>query len=48
MRSLAPIGVIGLFVFAASVADAATITGTVTGPDGTRCGPRSSRPAMPS
>jgi len=34
MRSLAPIGVIGLFVFAASVADAATITGTVTGPDG--------------
>src|SRR5204863_2658492 len=35
MRSLAPIGVIGLFVFAASVADAATITGTVTGPDGT-------------
>src|SRR5216683_2996158 len=34
MRLLAPLGVIGLFVFAASFADAATITGTVTGPDG--------------
>jgi streptogramin lyase len=34
MRSFAPLGVIGLFVFAASLADAATITGTVTGPDG--------------
>ena len=38
MRSLAsllaPFGLIGLFVFAASSADAATITGTVTGPDG--------------
>jgi streptogramin lyase len=34
MRSFAPIGVIGLFVFASTFADAATITGTVTGPDG--------------
>src|SRR5437870_11853932 len=34
MRFVAPLGVIGLFVFAASFADAATITGTVTGPDG--------------
>jgi hypothetical protein len=34
MRSFAAIGVIGLFVCAASVVDAATITGTVTGPDG--------------
>ena len=34
MRSLAPLGVLGLIVFAASGADAATIIGTVTGPDG--------------
>src|SRR5438874_3767429 len=34
MRSLAPLGVLGLIVFAAAGADAATITGTVTGPDG--------------
>src|SRR5437016_14484630 len=34
MRSLAPLGVLGLIVFAASGADAATVTGTVTGPDG--------------
>src|SRR5437870_4485948 len=34
MRFVAPLGVIGLFVFAASFADAATITGTVVGPDG--------------
>ena len=33
MRSLGPLGILGL-VMAASVADAATITGTVTGPDG--------------
>ena len=29
---------LGLIVFAASGADAATITGTVTGPDGAQCG----------
>ena len=34
MRSLAPLGVLGLIVFASSCADAATITGTVKGPDG--------------
>src|SRR4030095_14189841 len=34
MRPFAPLGVIGLFVVAASFAEAATITGTVTGPDG--------------
>ena len=34
MRSLAPLGVLGLIVFAAAGADAATVTGTVTGPDG--------------
>ena len=34
MRSLAPLGVLGLVVFASSCADAATITGTVKGPDG--------------
>ena len=34
MRSLAPLGVLGLVVFASSFADAATITGTVKGPDG--------------
>src|SRR4029078_648186 len=34
MRSFAPLGVLGV-VFAVSAADAATITGTVTGPDGT-------------
>src|SRR5215471_19280733 len=28
------IGILGLFLFASSFADAATITGTVTGPDG--------------
>src|SRR5262249_60596836 len=33
MRSLAPLGVLGL-VLAVSSADAATITGTVKGPDG--------------
>ena len=35
MRSLTAIGVVSLFAFAASWAQAATITGTVTGPDGT-------------
>src|SRR5439155_16491743 len=34
MRSLAPLGVLSLIVFAAPGADAATITGTITGPDG--------------
>src|SRR5262245_64437775 len=34
MRSLASLGVLGFVVLAASFADAATITGTVTGPDG--------------
>src|SRR5580704_699298 len=39
MRSLAPLGMLGLgmlgfAVLAASCADAATISGTVTGPDG--------------
>ena len=29
------IGILGLFIFAASFADAATIAGTVSGPDGT-------------
>jgi hypothetical protein len=33
MRSFAPLGVLG-FVVAATAANAATITGTVTGPDG--------------
>src|SRR6478672_7840526 len=33
MRSIAPLGVLGIVV-ALSSADAATITGTVTGPDG--------------
>ena len=33
MRSFAPLGVLGI-IFAASSADAATLTGTVTGPDG--------------
>src|SRR3954470_11804854 len=33
MRSFAPLGVLGI-IFAASAADAATLTGTVTGPDG--------------
>ena len=33
MRSLGPLGILGLLL-AAPVADAATITGTVTGPDG--------------
>jgi virginiamycin B lyase len=35
MPSFARLGVLGLFALAASYADAATITGTVTGPDGT-------------
>jgi len=34
MRSLAHIGILGLFVFAPPFADAATIAGTVKGPDG--------------
>ena len=34
MRSFAPLGIFGLFVLAAPAAQAATITGTVTGPDG--------------
>ena len=34
MRSLAPLGVLGLVVIASSGANAATITGTVTGPNG--------------
>ena len=34
MRPLASIGVFGLFIIATPFADAATITGTVTGPDG--------------
>src|SRR5215813_4098901 len=33
MRLLTPLGVVGL-IFAVSSADAATLTGTVTGPDG--------------
>src|ERR1700733_6045956 len=35
MQRLAPLGVLGLFVLGSSFADAATLTGTVTGPDGT-------------
>ena len=35
MRSLTRFGLVGSVLLAASVADAATITGTVTGPDGT-------------
>ena len=34
MRSLAPLGMLGFVIFASSCADAATISGTVTGPDG--------------
>ncbi|MEA2906543.1 MAG: virginiamycin lyase [Alphaproteobacteria bacterium] len=34
MRSIASLGIIGVVIFAASIADAATIAGTVTGPDG--------------
>src|SRR5262249_20145584 len=34
MRPFANLGLLGCFVFAATAADAATITGTVTGPDG--------------
>jgi len=34
MRSFARLGALGFVLFAASVADAATITGTVTGPEG--------------
>jgi streptogramin lyase/cytochrome c5 len=34
MRSLSPLGILGLVLAAMPVADAATITGTVTGPDG--------------
>src|SRR5207302_504815 len=34
MRSLAPLGILGFVVFASPFADAATISGTVTGPDG--------------
>src|SRR6267142_3029702 len=34
MRSLAPLGLLGFVLFASSLADAASITGTVTGPDG--------------
>jgi virginiamycin B lyase len=34
MRSLTPIGMLGAALLASSAADAATITGTVTGPDG--------------
>jgi hypothetical protein len=34
MRSFAPYGVLGFFAVAATCADAATITGTVMGPDG--------------
>ena len=34
MRSLAPLGVLGLFALTSSFADAATIAGTVKGPDG--------------
>src|ERR1700730_14879765 len=35
MQSLARLGVLGIFALTASYADAATMTGTVTGPDGT-------------
>src|SRR6267154_6179054 len=34
MRSLAPLGMLGFVIFASAGADAATISGTVTGPDG--------------
>src|SRR5258708_38060645 len=34
MRSLAPLGILGFVIFASPFADAATISGTVTGPDG--------------
>src|SRR6202051_3871026 len=34
MRSLAPLGILGFAIFAATCADAATIMGTVKGPDG--------------
>ena len=34
MRSLASLGVFGLFALTSSFADAATIAGTVKGPDG--------------
>src|ERR1700674_1559960 len=34
MRSLAPLGILGFAIFAATCADAASISGTVTGPDG--------------
>src|SRR6202011_5913370 len=34
MRSLAPLGMLGFVIFASPFADAATISGTVTGPDG--------------
>src|SRR6266446_1506173 len=34
MRSLVPLGILGLVVLASAFADAATISGTVTGPDG--------------
>ncbi len=35
MRSLAPLGMLfGFVIFASPLADAATISGTVTGPDG--------------
>src|ERR1700720_4237733 len=34
MRSLAPLGMLGFVIFASPFANAATISGTVTGPDG--------------
>jgi carboxypeptidase family protein len=34
MRSLAPLGMLGFVIFASPFADAATISGKVTGPDG--------------
>ena len=34
MRSLAPLGILGLAILASPCADAATISGTVKGPDG--------------
>src|SRR3954470_10582232 len=34
MRSLAPLGVLGLFALTSTFADAATLAGTVKGPDG--------------
>ena len=34
MRSIAPLGMLATVLFASPFADAATLTGTVTGPDG--------------